>query len=98
MGRGAPGDWAGIPARQGLHPPITAGAPPDSRESLTGAVPARLQGDGGGGGGGWIKQMRVLRAFRLFRLFGKMGQLKRIVTAVVLSIVPTLQALVGAMG
>ncbi len=38
--------------------------------------------------------MRVLRAFRLFRLFGKMGQLKRIVTAVVLSIVPTLQALV----
>ena len=47
-----------------------------------------------GGGGAWIKQMRVLRAFRLFRLFGKMGQLKRIVTAVALSIVPTLQALV----
>jgi hypothetical protein len=49
-----------------------------------------------GGGGAWIKQMRVLRAFRLFRLFGKMGQLKRIVTAVALSIIPTLQALVGS--
>ncbi len=49
---------------------------------------------GGAGSGAWIKQLRVLRAFRLFRLFGKMGQLKRIVTAVALSIVPTLQALV----
>ncbi len=48
----------------------------------------------GGGTNGWIKQLRVLRAFRLFRLFSKMGQLKRIVTAVALSIVPTLQALV----
>jgi hypothetical protein len=35
-----------------------------------------------------------MRAFRLFRLFGKLGPLKRIVTAVALSIVPTLQALV----
>jgi hypothetical protein len=49
----------------------------------------------GGGSNGWIKQLRVLRAFRLFRLFSKMGQLKRIVTAVALSIVPTLQALVS---
>ena len=39
-------------------------------------------------------QMRVLRAFRLFRLLGKMGDLKKIVTAVAISIVPTLQALV----
>ncbi len=51
-----------------------------------------------GGGNGWIKQLRVLRAFRLFRLFGKLGQLKRIVTAVALSIVPTLQALVCELG
>jgi hypothetical protein len=36
----------------------------------------------------------VLRAFRLFRLLGKMGDLKKIVTAVAMSIVPTLQALV----
>ncbi len=49
----------------------------------------------GGGTNGWIKQLRVLRAFRLFRLFSKLGQLKRIVTAVALSIVPTLQALVS---
>lgn len=49
----------------------------------------------GGGSNGWIKQLRVLRAFRLFRLFSKMGQLKRIVTAVALSIIPTLQALVS---
>ena len=61
---------------------------------LTLATPTP-QGGEGGGGGAWIKQLRVLRAFRLFRLFGKMGQLKRIVTAVALSIVPTLQALVG---
>ncbi len=54
-----------------------------------------LQGEGGGA---WIKQLRVLRAFRLFRLFGKLGQLKRIVTAVALSIVPTLQALVREAG
>ncbi len=41
-------------------------------------------------------QLRVLRAFRLFRLLGKMGDLKKIVTAVVMSIVPTFQALVRA--
>ena len=52
----------------------------------------------GGGSNGWIKQLRVLRAFRLFRLFSKMSQLKRIVTAVALSIVPTLQALVSRVG
>jgi hypothetical protein len=38
----------------------------------------------------------VLRALRLLRLFGKLQQLKQIVTAVALSIVPTLQALVRA--
>jgi hypothetical protein len=38
--------------------------------------------------------LQVLRAFRLFRLLGKMGDLKKIVTAVAMSIIPTLQALV----
>ncbi len=50
---------------------------------------------GTGGGNSWIKQLRVLRAFRLFRLLGKVGDLKKIVTAVAISIVPTLQALVS---
>ncbi len=48
------------------------------------------------GGNSWIKQLRVLRAFRLFRLLGKMGDLKKIVTAVAMSIAPTLQALASA--
>ncbi len=39
--------------------------------------------------------MRVLRAFRLLRLLGKMGDLKKIVTAVAISLIPTLQALVS---
>jgi hypothetical protein len=47
------------------------------------------------GGNSWVKQLRVLRAFRLFRLLGKMGDLKKIVTAVAMSIAPTLQALVS---
>jgi hypothetical protein len=51
--------------------------------------------DGGGqGGNSWIKQLRVLRAFRLLRLLGKMGDLKKIVAAVAMSLLPTLQALV----
>ncbi len=51
--------------------------------------------DGSGGGNSWMKQMRVLRAFRLLRLLGKMGDLKKIVTAVAISLIPTLQALVS---
>jgi hypothetical protein len=51
---------------------------------------------GNEGGNSWVKQLRVLRAFRLFRLLGKMGDLKKIVTAVAMSIAPTLQALVSA--
>jgi hypothetical protein len=51
---------------------------------------------GSEGGNSWIKQLRVLRAFRLFRLLGKMGDLKKIVTAVAISIAPTLQALASA--
>jgi hypothetical protein len=47
------------------------------------------------GGNAWVKQLRVLRAFRLFRLLGKMGDLKKIVTAVAISIIPALQALVS---
>ena len=47
------------------------------------------------GGNSWIKQMRVLRAFRLLRLLGKLGDIKKIVTAVAMSLVPTLQALVS---
>ncbi len=43
-----------------------------------------------------VMQMRVLRAFRLFRLLGKLGDIKKIVTAVAMSIAPTLQALVCA--
>ena len=39
-------------------------------------------------------QLRTLRAFRFFRLLGRLRDLKKIVTAVVMSIVPTLQALV----
>jgi hypothetical protein len=80
-------------------PPLTACA---DRWSLfdTGVVVSSiallgLQSTGSGGGGNaWVKQLRVLRAFRLFRLLGKMGDLKKIVTAVAMSIVPTLQALV----
>jgi hypothetical protein len=49
----------------------------------------------GQGGNSWIKQLRVLRAFRLLRLLGKMGDLKKIVTAVAMSLIPTLQALVS---
>jgi hypothetical protein len=62
------------------------------------SVALLIIGNGGGAGGGnsWIKQLRVLRAFRLFRLLGKMGDLKKIVTAVAMSIAPTLQALVSA--
>jgi hypothetical protein len=48
-----------------------------------------------GGGNSWIKQMRVLRAFRLLRLLGKVGDLKKIVSAVAMSLIPTLQALVS---
>jgi hypothetical protein len=47
------------------------------------------------GGAAWIKQMRILRAFRLFRIFQKMGELQRIILAVTMSIVPTIQAMVG---
>ncbi len=56
--------------------------------------------DSGGeeGGNAWIKQMRVLRAFRLLRLMGKIGNLKKIVSAVAMSILPTLQALVSQWG
>ena len=51
--------------------------------------------DGGGqGGNSWVKQLRVLRAFRLLRLLGKLSDLKKIVTAVCMSLLPTLQALV----
>jgi hypothetical protein len=50
---------------------------------------------GGQGGNSWIKQMRVLRAFRLLRLLGKMGDLKKIISAVAMSLIPTLQALVS---
>jgi hypothetical protein len=51
---------------------------------------------GNEGGNSWVKQLRVLRAFRLFRLLAKMGDLKKIVTAVAMSIAPTLKALVSA--
>ncbi len=52
--------------------------------------------DGGGpGGNSWIKQLRVLRAFRLLRLLRKLGDLNKIVTAVAMSLLPTLQALVS---
>ncbi len=47
-----------------------------------------------GAGGAWVRQLRVLRAFRLLRLLGKLGDLKKIVSAVAMSIAPTLQALV----
>ena len=40
--------------------------------------------------------MRILRAFRLLRVVEKIGDLQKIVIAVSLSIVPTLQALVRA--
>ncbi len=40
--------------------------------------------------------MRILRAFRLLRVVEKIGDLQKIVIAVSLSIVPTLQALVCA--
>ncbi len=49
----------------------------------------------GSGGNSWIKQLRVLRAFRLLRLLGKLGDLKKIVTAVVMSLLSTFQALVS---
>ena len=58
------------------------------------SVSVALLAVGTGGGNSWIKQLRVLRAFRLFRLLGKLGDLKKIVTAVAMSIGPTLQALV----
>ncbi len=55
-----------------------------------------IDGSGDGqGGNSWIKQLRVLRAFRLLRLLGKLGDLKKIVTAVAMSLLPTLQALVS---
>ncbi len=50
---------------------------------------------GGQGGNSWIKQLRVLRAFRLLRLLGKLGDLKKIISAVAMSLIPTLQALVS---
>jgi hypothetical protein len=49
-----------------------------------------------GNGNSWIKQLRLLRAFRLIRVLGKIGDIKQIVTAVAMSITPTLQALVSA--
>jgi hypothetical protein len=62
----------------------------------TGVVSVSVALLASGSGNSWIKQLRVLRVFRLVRLLGKMGDLKRIVTAVAMSIVPTLQALVSA--
>ena len=48
----------------------------------------------GSAGNSLVKQMRLLRAFRLLRILSKMGNLKKIVTAITMSIVPTLQSLV----
>ena len=45
-----------------------------------------------GGANAVVKQMRILRAFRLLRLMTRFNELRRIVDALVVSIVPTLQA------
>ena len=43
---------------------------------------------------GLVKQLRILRVFRVLRAFGKIRQMREMVNAIIISIIPAIEALV----